>query len=72
MEKTFYDEAVQILFKNLPDESDPSLDTETVFGGIAFGGSVICGCCGEVVRLEYVDILEELPWVNISEEIIGD
>jgi hypothetical protein len=70
MKKTFYDEAVQVMFRNLPDEFDPSLDTETTFGGIAFGGTVICGCCGKVIRLEDIDILEELPWVNISEEII--
>ena len=34
--------------------------------------NVICGHCGEMLEPEDVKILEVFPWVNISDEILGD
>lgn len=47
------------------------------FGGIAWGDEIICGDCGcvfditELIHL-YGAKIESLPWVDISEEILGD
>lgn len=43
-------------------------------GGIAYHDFIICGCCGSITKLEDEDvqILEELPWINVSREIIGE
>lgn len=54
--------------------------------GIAFTGYVICGCCGALIELselfefaigdkenEPFDLqFEEMSWINIKDEIIGD
>lgn len=34
---------------------------------------IICGCCGSVLELDEVEILEEYDtWANLSDEIIGN
>ena len=54
--------------------------------GIAFTGYVICGCCGALIELselfefaagdeenESFDLqFEEMSWISIKDEIIGD
>ena len=47
-------------------------DDEHPFGGIAFGSQIICGCCGGIVPFEDCDYIETLPWIPISDEILGD
>ena len=49
-------------------------ENETVLGGIMIDNDyIICGCCGGVIEVEEVTILETYDtWVNISEEIIGE
>ena len=49
-------------------------------GGIAYKDEIICGCCGGIFDVndlmeEYgAEMLkfEELPWINIVNEIIGE
>ena len=47
------------------------------FGGIAWGDNIILGDCGKVYDITelihlYGAKIETLPWVDISEEILGD
>lgn len=45
------------------------------YGGILVDNKyVICGCCGSVFDLEEgeIEISDKLPWINISEAILGD
>ena len=67
--KTFYKIPTQVRFKER--DNDKSLY------GIAFGSSVICGCCGAVFSFndetyELVGIEKELEWIDISESIRGE
>ena len=61
--------AYQIKFKDLEDGS--------INGGIVVDdGSkpyVICGCCGSILTLDEVELLDEYDdWNSLSVEIIGD
>lgn len=53
-------------------------DGPTNVGSIITGSMIICGCCGgtgdlyEVLSETDFEDFEILPWVNISEEILGD
>ena len=69
MEKRLYfDVPTQVAFKESPEITD----TPRWIGGIAFRDEIICGECGVVVDTEDVEQIIELPWVSISEELIGD
>lgn len=49
------------------------LENNVILGGILTDdGSIICGCCGGLVEKDDPDfeIMENLPWVNISNEIL--
>jgi len=67
MEK-FYEVPTQVKFL----ESADVVDEPRWLGGIAFEDKVICGECGGVVELDDIADIVELPWVSISEEILGD
>ena len=46
-------------------------------GGIAYKHEVICGCCGtrystKTLLIPAGSYIEVLPWINISEAIIGE
>ena len=49
-------------------------------GGIAYYESkldktpkyIICGCCGGIFEPEDFEIIQELGWLPISEEILGE
>ena len=70
--KTYYPVPTQVKFYNDVDGM--------YYGGVAYKDEVICGCCGMVLdiqtlydyTLEGLTAIEELPWVNISEEIKGE
>lgn len=53
-------------------------DEPTIVGLFIVNSMIICGCCGSVGDLYEVlsetdfEDFEILPWVNISEEILGD
>lgn len=66
--KTFYYVPTQVKFQN----SDPLIGDDRVLGGIAYHDFVICGECGLRLDLDEVIILEELPWISISDEIKGN
>ena len=50
--------------------------------GIAYRDEIICGCCGDIYSIKEIyewadedglmNPIEELSWVNISDEIQGD
>ena len=67
MEK-FYEVPTQVKFL----ESADVVDEPRWLGGIAFEDKVICGECGSIVELDDIADIVELPWVSISEEILGD
>jgi hypothetical protein len=62
--KNFYCAPTQVIFTDIGNGR--------AIGGVAFHSYVICGECGKAIRLENVEIINELPWVDISDEIIGD
>lgn len=74
MEKTtpYFDTPVQVAFYDA--------DGDHYVGGIGYHDTVICGCCGGVLTVdEIMEFVPEntagiiiLPWVDISQEIIGD
>lgn len=66
--KKFYDVPTQVKFIETTDV----VDDPHWIGGIAYQNYVICGECGGVVDLEDIADIEEFPWCDISDEIIGD
>ena len=66
--KFFYDKPTQVKFKESPD----AVDEPRWIGGIAIEDKIICCECGHIVALADVEEIVELPWVNISEEILGE
>ena len=51
-------------------------DLEDVWvGGIAFGNVIICGCCGNIIKLdnfEKGEVVEYEDWIDIEKEIRGE
>jgi hypothetical protein len=64
MEGFIFDAPTQVMFR-IEGEEDYK-------GGIAFGDKIICGCCGGIVEFDDCEIIETLPWCDISNEILGD
>ena len=68
MEYKYFDRPTQVKFI----ESSDIVDEPHWIGGIAFCHEIICGECGHIVDLDDVEEIEILPWISISEEIMGD
>lgn len=66
--KKFYEVPTQVKFI----ESADVVDEPHWIGGIAYQDYVICGECGGIVDLEDLADIIELPWVDITAEIVGD
>lgn len=67
MARKYYEEATQVIFiENVEDDDEPRK-----IGGIAYHDYIICGECGAVVKIEDTEIVKELPWYTISEDIGG-
>lgn len=64
---TYYAAPTQVKFRDGEDED--------WYGGIAYEDIIICGHCSEVITLSSLELhggeVEELPWINISEDIAG-
>lgn len=84
--RDFYDEPTMVKFLD-PNyfEDGANYDyreegEEYWLGGIAYQDCIICGCCGgtfaiDELKEDYGEEMlkfEELPWINIVNEIIGD
>lgn len=66
MGRKFYEEPTQVVFiENMEDDGPRKI------GGIAYQDYIICGECGGVVKIEDTEIVKELPWYTISEDIGG-
>ena len=61
--KNWYDVPTQV--KWMDEEGD-------IHGGIAFDDTIVCACCGGVVPLDEANILAELEWMDLDNEILGD
>ena len=71
-----------IIIDNIPTQVMFWIDAEEGYcGGILFGSTIICGCCGNTFDVfEVLDEAEEdgkvgiypLKWVDIAGEIAGD
>lgn len=48
--------------------------TTQIFGGIAYQDKIIAMDNGDVLNLnsDYLEIIEELTWINLSEEVLGE
>ena len=66
--KFYYEKPTQVKFL----ESSDVVDEPHWLGGIAYRDEIICMECGGVVECDDVADLVELPWVSVSEEVIGD
>lgn len=47
------------------------------YGFLLEDGRILCGCCGSILEAEpeaehTIEILEVLPWIDITEAIKGD
>ena len=66
MGRKYYEEPTQVVFiENMED------DVPRKIGGIAYQDYIICGECGGIVKIEETEIVKELPWYTISEDIGG-
>ena len=65
--KKFYDAPTQVKFIESPD----AVDYPRWIGGIAYQDYVICGECGGIIELEDIADIVELPWVDITVDIVG-
>ena len=66
--KNFYEVPTQVKFI----ENADVVDDPRWIGGIAYQDYVICGECGGIIELEDIAEIIELPWVDITYDIIGD
>ena len=66
--KFFYEKPTQVKFK----ECECYVDEPHWIGGIAYENFVICCECGATVDCSEIEEIIELPWVDISQEILGD
>lgn len=41
------------------------------FAGIAYHDEIICACCGGIVEISEVENIKILPWVDITDAIVG-
>jgi hypothetical protein len=64
----YYDCPTQVKFKETEDASD----YPRWIGGIAYRDEVICCECGSIVSCEDIEEIIDLPWVNISDEVVDD
>lgn len=51
------------------------LENNTILGGILTDeGNIICGCCGSLIEKDdfQFEIIENLSWIDISNEILGE
>ena len=48
--------------------------TTQIFGGIAYQDKIIAMDNGNILDLnsDYLEIIEELTWINLSEEVLGE
>ena len=71
----YFDKPTQVSFYESADRS--------WHGGIAYRDEVICGCCGNVLKIKEIEqfakndyiepgIQELPPWIPIDKEILGD
>lgn len=47
------------------------------YGFLLDDGKILCGCCGYILKSEpekghTIEVLERLPWIDITEAISGD
>ena len=67
MEGLNFNKPTQVKFK-----LNEMYDNEGPLGGIAYEDKILCGCCGGFFEFADCIEVETLPWVNISNEILGD
>ena len=63
--KKYFEHPTQVLF----------YDDDEWIGGIAYKDEIICGECGQAIKIELdgnIIPIKPLTWVNISAEIGGD
>lgn len=51
------------------------LENNIILGGILTDeGNIICGCCGSLIEKDdfQFEIIENLSWIDISNEILGE
>ena len=63
--KQYFETPTQVLFKQDANGAE-------WFAGIAYHDEIICGCCGGIVEVSETELIQPLPWANISEAIAGD
>lgn len=66
----YYENPTQVCFVD-PFESEECGERRWL-GGIAHQDFIICGECGGTIELADIDEIIDLPWISISESIIGD
>ena len=65
MANKYYEEPTQVIF------IEKEVENPHKIGGIAYHDYVICGECGAIASISEVEIIDDLSWCDISEEIGG-
>lgn len=68
MGRKYYERPTQVIFL---EEEGVTEEKPRKIGGIAYHDYIICGECGGIVAIEDTEIIKELPWYTISEDIGG-
>ena len=68
MRSMFYEHPTQVKVKETFEDG-----TSQIFGGIAYREIIIAMDNGEPLKAsaDHLEILEELPWIGLSEELLG-
>lgn len=67
MGRKYYEKPTQVIFL----EEEGVTEEPRKIGGIAYHDYIICGECGGIVAIEDTEIVKELLWYSISEDIGG-
>lgn len=67
-DRDYFEAPVQVVFKESPEV----VEKPRWIGGIAYRDEIICCECGIIVKIKNTEQIIELPWKNISKEIISN
>ena len=64
-----FEKAKQVLVKEILEDSKPYL-----FGAIQIGDKLIAMDNGAILdaKADWIEIVKELPWISLSDEVLGD
>lgn len=62
--KQYFETPTQVLFKQ--DEETMRENGVEWFAGIAYHDEIICGCCGGIMEIEEVEMIQPFSWNDLT------